>query len=96
MVPPGMQGRIAGSDACIAGFVEFLAAAKILDFRESEIRVESWEETALATLRFDITYRMEGRESTEAGHNVWLFHRKPMGWRALWRTQIPIPTNPAV
>jgi ketosteroid isomerase-like protein len=95
MVPPGMESRIAGSEACVAGFVQFLAAAKVIDFRESDIHVESWGDTALATLRFDITYRMGGRELTEAGRDIWLFHCEQMGWRALWRTQVPVPTNPA-
>jgi ketosteroid isomerase-like protein len=90
MVRPDFGGQTTGLPACVKSFEDFLAAAKVRDSRESEIAVRVWGSTAVGTFRFDITYVMDGRELTEAGREIWVFVRRQEGWRAVWRTQLPI------
>ncbi len=90
MVAPDSGGRIAGAEACLASFKEFLGAANVLEFRESEFTADVWGTAAVGTFRFDITYVLDGSQHTEAGREIWLFTRGDDGWRAVWRTQFPL------
>ncbi len=90
MVAPGFQGRVAGAEACLKSFEEFLARAKIRDFKESEVVVDSFGPAAVATFRFDISYAMDGQDYEESGREIWVFARGEQGWQAVWRTRVPI------
>jgi hypothetical protein len=90
MVAPGFGAKLAGADTCLASFEEFIASAGVRRFKESEITAEVWGSTAVGSFRFDVTYVLNGNEQTEAGREIWVFARGEEGWRAVWRTQIPI------
>lgn len=90
MVAPGFDERVSGVDACVKSFEDFLANAEVRDFEESEVTVDCRGSAAVATFRFETSYRMDERNYEESGREIWVFARDQEGWRAIWRTQVPI------
>lgn len=86
LAPDGSQ-RLESREASIASYREFLEAAEILDYRESDHTVDLVGPTAVAVYRFDITYAMDGAELRDRGRDLFVFQRGGDGaWRAIWRT----------
>ena len=90
MVSPAFTSRVEGVDACVQSFEDFLGTAEVTDFRESEVTGDARGTAGVGTFRFDIAYRMDGREYREAGREIWVFARADAGWKAIWRVQLPI------
>jgi hypothetical protein len=94
MAFPGFEGRSEGGESFVEGYREFLSQASILAFRELDVSIDVWGETAVASYRFEIEYEMAGESHRDSGHDVFVFTREPEGWRAVWRTMMPEPTQP--
>ena len=90
MIAPGFQSRLEGMRAVLDSFQTFIRNARVHAFRESEMQIDVWEETAMATYRFDMTYEYDGTTYDEAGREMWLFARTDQRWRLAWRHQIPL------
>lgn len=82
-----------GKAACIKSYEDFLRAAKIRDFKESDIQVDLFASTAIATLAWEIDYEMNGQNYHEAGHDVFVFTRDEGKWRAVWRAVLLSPAK---
>jgi hypothetical protein len=95
MIAPGFRDRVAGVEACVKSFEDFLSTAEVRDFRESDVTVDSFGAAAIASFHFEIAYALEGREYEESGRDIWVFAHDPDGWRAVWRTQVPSGDAPA-
>lgn len=91
MAFPGFAGRSEGRERFVEGYSEFTTQASIRAFRESNVNVDVWRETAVASYRFEIEYEMGGEPHQDVGHDVFVFTREPEGWRAVWRTMISEP-----
>jgi hypothetical protein len=59
-------------------------------FRESELAVDVFEDSAMATYRFDMTYDFGGITYDETGREFWMFVRVDKRWRLAWRYQLPL------
>ena len=46
-------------------------------------------DVAMVDYRFAIRYDLGGLLHDEQGRELLTFLRKPEGWRAIWRTQLP-------
>jgi hypothetical protein len=91
MAPPGERARVvAGREAMVQSFRDFLAAAKVLDFETLDLQVDLFGPTAVAGLVFRIRYEMEGQAYDEKGKDVLVLNRDGNVWRIVWRTQIPV------
>ncbi len=90
MIAPGFQARLEGVRAVVDSFQTFIRNARVHAFRESEMHIDVWEESAMATFRFDMTYEYDGTTYDEAGREIWLFTRVDRRWRLAWRHQIPL------
>ena len=90
MVAAGFQARLEGMRAVIDSFQAFVRNARVHSFRESEMQVDVWEDSAMATYRFDMTYEFDGTTYDEAGREMWLFVRVDRRWRLAWRHQVPL------
>jgi ketosteroid isomerase-like protein len=91
---PNFQDAGRGREACVASFQNFVGFARILGFEESEFRFEIWGDTALASYRFTIDYSVEGEALSDTGYDVYLFVQEEGRWRAVWRTLLPLQTEP--
>ena len=88
IVFPGFQGRTRGRDAAVAGFVEFCAAAEVLEYREVDPQAEVVGDTAVVSVRYEMLYTLGGTRYQAAGRDLWVFARHGEDWLAVWRTML--------
>lgn len=88
-VRPGFSGRAEGPAACIATYDEFLAAALVLRYEESEPTVDVVGDTAVASFRWEMAWEMGGQRSEDAGHDLYVLVRAEGRWLIAWRTLVP-------
>lgn len=82
-----------GKEACIKSFEGFLRAAKIHDFKESDVQVDLFGSTAIATFAWEIAYEMNGQNYHETGHDVFVFVGGTGKWQAAWRAVLLAPAQ---
>lgn len=93
-IAPGFAARLDGRDACIASYRDFLDAATVHEYIESDAVVDLFGDSAVATYRYDIDYSLGGDRYRESGRDVFVFTRVEKGWRAAWRILVPEPAGP--
>ncbi|HMK31586.1 MAG TPA: nuclear transport factor 2 family protein [Terriglobales bacterium] len=86
---PGFQEMATGKEACIRSYQEFLRQAQIRGCTLSEPAIDVYGDTAVATLRWDMTYALNGQEFSESGHDLFVFARIAGQWLAAWRAMLP-------
>jgi hypothetical protein len=95
MVIPGFAGRVAGRDAFLAGFEDFLQNAKTHDYREHDHQVDVAGETAVMSFRFDMVYERDGARYRSTGRDLWVFQQHQNEWVAVWRTMLDVDEKPS-
>jgi hypothetical protein len=90
-VRPDFSERAEGPAACIATYDEFLAAALVLRYEESEATVDIFGETAVAFHRWEMAWEMGGQRSEESGHDIYVLARHEGRWLIVWRTLVSSP-----
>ncbi|HYE79315.1 MAG TPA: nuclear transport factor 2 family protein [bacterium] len=88
-VMPGFAGRAEGRDAAVASYREFMTAAEVEDFIQSDEVVDLFVDTAIATCKFDIKWTEGAQAYHETGHEVLVFQREGGVWLAIWRMMVP-------
>ncbi len=86
---PGLQVRGEGREACIRSYDDFMGAAVVDEFRESEPAIDVCGDTAVATFGWEMAWTMHGRTDREKGHDLFVFSRQDGRWWAVWRTILP-------
>jgi hypothetical protein len=89
---PGLKAGGRGREACIQSYRNFAARAEILDYRESDRAIDVWGDTAVASYRYEMSYRLSDQEHHDTGYDVFVFSRQEGKWRAVWRTIAPAGT----
>jgi hypothetical protein len=92
-VRPGFEGRSEGRKACVATYEEFLSAAIVLRYEETEPTIDSWGDTAVASLGWEMAWEMGGQRSDEAGIDVYVLVREGGEWLIAWRTLVSTPAD---
>jgi uncharacterized protein (TIGR02246 family) len=95
MVFPGFGGRVAGRDATVAGFADFAAQAKVLDYQEADHLADVVGDAAVVTYTYVMVYDRDGVRSRATGRDLWVFTRHGAGWLAAWRTMLDLDEQPA-
>jgi hypothetical protein len=93
VAPPGFQTRVEGREPCVQSYRDFLSQAVVKEYTESEPVVDVWENTAVATYRWEMTWEMGGQTYRESGHDLFVFSREAGRWWAVWRTIVPSPSK---
>jgi len=88
-VAPDFLQRKEGREACLDSYQQFVVAAKVGWFHESDWQVDVTGDVAVATYAWEITYEMDGALNSERGHDLFVFRRDPAGWLATWRMVRP-------
>jgi hypothetical protein len=86
---PAFQVVGRSRDACIAGYADFIRAAKIDRCQLSDPAIEVSDGAAVASYAWEMAYTMNGEEHREAGHDLFVFTRADGKWRAVWRALLP-------
>ncbi len=87
-VAPKLAARVAGRDALVQSYVDYVNTAKTKKFDERDHVVDVSGDTAVATYIFAVRYEIEGRTFDDTGQEILVFARRSGRWRAIWRTQI--------
>lgn len=77
-----------GRDACVLSYVGFIKEAQISAFSQDKPDIQVTGDTAIATYGWTIQYKLEGKEYTEPGHDVFVFQRTNGKWLAIWRAML--------
>ena len=88
IVHPDFVQRTQGRDACVASYADFCAQADVQDFKLIDPAVDVFEDTAIATYRYEIAYEMGGERFNDSGSDIFVFTRLSGQWQAVWRTMI--------
>jgi len=103
MVPPGFKGTVRGRDILISSFEEFAKNAKVLDYEESDERIDVIGECAIASFHFRMLYERAAYREDCSGRDLWVFARQNGRWIAVWRAMLelqavrsPVETSEAV
>jgi ketosteroid isomerase-like protein len=91
VMPPGELARVRGREPCVQSYREFVQTARVRDYVEHDLAIDVFGDTAVATYRFDITYEINGKSSSETGIDLFVFSRIDDSWRAVFRTLLPLP-----
>ena len=86
--PPGPAPRVHGRDPCIASYEAFAREARVRRFEPDTAEIDVFGDTAVATYRYRIVYRMDGRDYDEQGGELLVFLNGMQGWRVAWRTML--------
>lgn len=86
--PPGPAPRVHGRDPCIASYEAFAREARVRRFEPETAEIDVFGDTAVATYRYRIVYRMDGRDYDEQGGELLVFLNGMQGWRVAWRTML--------
>ncbi len=89
MVAPGGGMRMMGREAMIDSFRQYTEQATTHNFDETGLDVDVFESTAVASLRFDVDYELDGTRYQESGIDLLVLEHGDTGWLIVWRTQIP-------
>jgi ketosteroid isomerase-like protein len=76
----GAQEMVRGRDACIKSYQDFVRQAALEDTTLGEPSVEVWDDTAVATSSWHLTYDLDGGRHTESGHESFVLVRTGSGW----------------
>jgi len=84
-------GRVEGREAMVESFRQFLAMARVDDFRVTGVGVDVFDSTAVARFGFVVRYEINGASYDETGSEVLVLVKSDETWRIVWRTQMPVP-----
>jgi ketosteroid isomerase-like protein len=93
-VYPGFSGREVGARAFVESYRDFARQAAIHSFSMTDMAVDIFGDTAVASYRYIIDYDMGGQTFHDVGHDLFVFKRESTGpWRVVWRTLVPQSTT---
>lgn len=91
---PGFAGRRAGREPMIAGFADFCENAAVISFKRNDLQIDVIADVAVASFKFEMTYRREGQTFACAGRDFWVVAREQDQWKAVWRTMLEVSEEP--
>jgi hypothetical protein len=94
MVVPSLNARAEGSDAFVAGFVDFCDNAELQEYGESDLQVDVTGDSGVATFAFDMVYKRGEASYRSTGRDLWVFARQDDAWLAVWRTMFDLNERP--
>ena len=82
-VTPMDRERREGRAACVAGWVGFVKAAKVIRWKETDPWVQLYGNTAVVTYYFDMEFEMGGQRIQTAGRDMFTFVQEDGRWWAV-------------
>lgn len=85
---PGFGIRGEGREACVKSYENFVSQATVGEFVQTDLVMDIWGNTAVATYRFEVSYKINGRRHGDSGRDLFVLVREDGRWWAVWRTMI--------
>jgi uncharacterized protein (TIGR02246 family) len=92
LIAPGARARLQGRAAVVETYREFAESTANHDYSESDLAVDVFGDTAIATYRFEIAWTRDNARYRETGTDVLVLAHRDGAWRVVWRTIAPDPT----
>jgi Domain of unknown function (DUF4440) len=92
IVGPDLTPVGCGRDACVQSYAEFLAAATVHEFDETQVRLGEYDHAAVVSYDYRIRYESQGVAYDERGREVILLIRQGEIWQVAWRLVLPPPS----
>ena len=86
--------QIAGRDACVNGYRDFMTQATIHEFEVDDVKVHSIDRTAVLTVAYRIDYEIPTGRWRSAGREVLVAGLAGKHWQVIWRMLLPAPEEP--
>ena len=90
---PNLQEFARGRAACVEGYREFVAHAKVHEYSESGLRVDLCGDVGVCCYRWTMTCERDGNTSREKGVDQFVFGRFQGRWLAVWRMLVFEPAG---
>jgi hypothetical protein len=82
-----------GRGACVKSYEDFIQKSLVRNFKASEPKVDVWDNSAVATCSWEITYEMQGQAYQEFGRDLFVLTRSGGRWQVIWRAVLLSPTR---
>jgi uncharacterized protein (TIGR02246 family) len=89
IVAPGFHKRAEGRSQCVQSYKDFVASTQVTDYREGDVTVDIWGETAVASYDYEIAWDVKGQPYRDSGRDVFVLRREGGKWLVVWRTLVP-------
>ena len=86
---PDLQELGAGREACVKSYEDFIRETAILEYEESEPKINLYGSTAVVVCPWKITYEMKGQKHREEGRDLLVLVRHEGSWLVAWRAVFP-------
>jgi hypothetical protein len=90
MALPGFLGRVAGREAIVEAYREFMDRSTLESYSEAPATIEAFEHTAITYYAWQMVWTSGGKQQQAAGHDLFIFERDDGSgrWKAMWRTML--------
>ena len=78
----------------IAGFTDFSENAAVVSYKRTDLQIDVIADVAVASFKFEMTYRREGQSFACTGRDFWVAARQQDQWKAVWRTMLEVSEEP--
>lgn len=85
------RNRLEGRNACMASWLAFSRAAKIMTWKEIDPKVQLFENTAIITYYFEMSFEMGGQTIHADGRDMFVFVKQEGKWWAVADQFSPYP-----
>jgi hypothetical protein len=68
-------------------------SATLLEYRESDLQINQWGSTAVATYKFHIRWRSGESAHSDSGHDILTLTRDASAWLIVWRLLVSGPSQ---
>jgi hypothetical protein len=85
---PAFQELCRGRAACVKSYEEFLAQAKVLEYKDKPPSVDVFGRSAVAVCPWEMTYELAGKQYHESGRDTLVFTRETGRWLVVWRLML--------
>lgn len=89
VVAPGLAQRVAGREACVQSYVDFVSQAVVHRFEAEPAQVDVLGPAAVAVCPYAIEYEIGGKRWRGAGHDLLVLVDGDQGWTIAWRLLLP-------
>lgn len=83
--------RLVGRDACVADWMGFAKAAKIHYWKETDPKIDLFDNTAIVTYYFDMSFDIGGQSINMGGRDMYIFVKEDNKWWAVADQFSPYP-----
>ncbi len=83
--------RLEGRDACISSWKVFSEYARTYSFEEYDVKIQVYENTAIVTGYYDMSYNLAGQTIYETGRNLYTFIKEEGKWWLIANQFSPVP-----